>query len=397
MADQDKAQKLAAAKRRQRIKDLIAERKLQVEQMKKKKSNLKKEIESSEATIKSNSSREILNSFDKSRTDEASTEDSKTKDSISGGDSEQEADISHILEPNFPSSPKKSVPELSVSINHDISSPPNLTKETDRNIEGLQREDGFDKTQHLNTEGNVSTQSVDESSSLFEIEGSNISNIRTEYRSQLEALKSENAKLENECHTLSTRLVNVEAENHDLHLELKMLRSRYTQNVEDKGFEQGENESHARFSKKIKELEEEIFELRRGIHLSSKSILNHENSPGVMNSGTKFIDVDLGAYSSPRRDSSFSAKGGLGKLISNSLNAITGTGNASGEDRALEEDELLDFDEDAFRLAKEEEAKQRVERIKNIKRALKEWEGWRLNLVDTRCNFGDGAGPIFEI
>ncbi|RKF53618.1 putative m protein repeat protein [Erysiphe neolycopersici] len=380
MTDQEKAQKLAAAKRR-------------VEQIKKKKSNVKKDINSSEATLSPSSSREIPNSFDQSHTNEATTEDSKTKDSVSSGEIEQEAAIYHITEPNFPSSPKTLVPELSNSINHDNSTSFSSTQE----IEGLEKEDGSNRTQHLNMEGITSTQSVVESSGLFEIEGSSISKIRTEYHSQLEALKNENSKLEKECVTLRTSLVKVEVENHDLHRELKMLQSRQTLNMEHEGFEQTENESHTKLSKKIKELEEEIFELRRGIQLSSKNIQSHENSPVVTSSGAKFIDVDLGAYSSRRRDSSFSAKGGLGKLISNGLNAITGTSNGLGEDRTLEEDELLDFDEDAFRLAKEEESKQRIERIKNIKRALKEWEGWRLNLVDSRCNFGDGASPVFEI
>lgn len=384
MADLDKAQKLAAAKRR-------------VEQMKKKKNNVKNEIDSSEAGIKPSSPGEIPNSFDKSRTDKVSTKDSKAKDSISSGDNVQEAAISHISEPYFPSSPKLSVTDLSTSTNHDIPTPSNLTQERDGHIENSQKEDRSNKTQHSNTESILSTESVNEPSGLPEIDGPCISEIRTEHCYQLEALKNENSKLEKECLTLRTRLGKVEAENDDLHLELKMLRSRYIQEKEDEDFEKTNNESDLEFTKKIKELEEEIVELRRGIHLGPKNNPSNENLPVAVSSGTKFIDVDLGAYNSPRRDSTFSANGGLGKLISNSLRVITGTSNGPSEDRALEEDELLDFDEDAFRLAKEEEAKQRTERIKDIKRALKEWEGWRLNLVDTRCNFRDANGPVFEI
>ena len=57
----------------------------------------------------------------------------------------------------------------------------------------------------------------------------------------------------------------------------------------------------------------------------------------------------------------------------------------------------MDFDEDAFRLAQEEEAKKRIERVKEIKRGLKDWEGWRLDLVENRRGGGEGIGEIFEI
>jgi len=57
----------------------------------------------------------------------------------------------------------------------------------------------------------------------------------------------------------------------------------------------------------------------------------------------------------------------------------------------------MDFDEDAFRKAQEEDARKRIERIKEVKRALKNWEGWRLDLVESRRGGGEGVGEIFEI
>ena len=58
------------------------------------------------------------------------------------------------------------------------------------------------------------------------------------------------------------------------------------------------------------------------------------------------------------------------------------------------------FDEEAFRLAQEEDAKRRIERVKEVKRGLEQWKGWRLDLVDVRAG-GIGAGrecgPVFEI
>jgi hypothetical protein len=58
------------------------------------------------------------------------------------------------------------------------------------------------------------------------------------------------------------------------------------------------------------------------------------------------------------------------------------------------------FDEEAFRLAQEEDAKRRIERVKEVKRGLDQWKGWKLDLVDVRAG-GVGAGrecgPVFEV
>ena len=54
------------------------------------------------------------------------------------------------------------------------------------------------------------------------------------------------------------------------------------------------------------------------------------------------------------------------------------------------------FDEDAFRLAQEEEGKKRIERVREMKRALKDWEGWRLDIAESRVG-GGGAGEIFDV
>lgn len=58
------------------------------------------------------------------------------------------------------------------------------------------------------------------------------------------------------------------------------------------------------------------------------------------------------------------------------------------------------FDEEAFRLAQEEEAKRRIERIKEVKRGLDQWKGWRVDTADMRRNgLGPGrdVGPVFEV
>ncbi|CAD0023357.1 unnamed protein product [Aureobasidium pullulans] len=63
-------------------------------------------------------------------------------------------------------------------------------------------------------------------------------------------------------------------------------------------------------------------------------------------------------------------------------------------------EEDLEFDEDSFRIAQEEEGKKRIERIREVKRGLEGWRGWRVDLVDVRAGgLGGGAatGPMFEV
>lgn len=58
------------------------------------------------------------------------------------------------------------------------------------------------------------------------------------------------------------------------------------------------------------------------------------------------------------------------------------------------------FDEDAFRLAQEEDAKRRVERVKEIKRGLDSWKGWRVDSKEMRLQGvggGRDCGPVFEV
>jgi hypothetical protein len=92
------------------------------------------------------------------------------------------------------------------------------------------------------------------------------------------------------------------------------------------------------------------------------------------------------------------AGGGLGDFFTSGLNALTGAaGGGHAPHEELLEDDDMEFDEDAFRRAQEEEQKKRLERIKEIKRSLKNWEGWRLDLVENRTGGGEGIGEIFEV
>ena len=118
--------------------------------------------------------------------------------------------------------------------------------------------------------------------------------------------------------------------------------------------------------------------------------------PDDVGPSSRFENVDLGVSPTQRKG----AGGGIGDFFSSGLSALTGAPQHQQQQQQhddLLEDDDMEFDEDAFRRAQEEEQKKRLERVKETKRALKNWEGWRLDLVENRRGGGEGIGEIFEI
>ncbi|KAH8671168.1 hypothetical protein BX600DRAFT_240880 [Xylariales sp. PMI_506] len=166
-----------------------------------------------------------------------------------------------------------------------------------------------------------------------------------------------------------------------------------------------ENDDRLRLEKKVRDLEAEIYDLRRGIWHQRRREMEPGADVDTTNSpGSSFTNIDLRAVSplSPGLSRKNNQQKGLGDFFTSGLNALTGgggpaTGAEHDEDGFLEDDDM-DFDEDAFRKAQEEDSKRRIERIKEIKRGLKNWEGWRLDLVDSRRGVGgSGVGEVFEV
>jgi hypothetical protein len=95
-------------------------------------------------------------------------------------------------------------------------------------------------------------------------------------------------------------------------------------------------------------------------------------------------------------------------VISSGLAAFTGGGGTdqhrpSGFSEKYNDDFLEDddeFDEAAFAQAQaDEEARKRVEWARDIKGKLKDWKGWRLDLVESRYaspGAAFGMGEVFE-
>lgn len=186
-------------------------------------------------------------------------------------------------------------------------------------------------------------------------------------------------------------------------------RGSHVRNVSD--FELGEEETETgELQARIRALEAENFDLRRGVWRDKRAALQ----PGMADedAAAAYEDVDLhGPYSpqgrrptmgqQPQQHSTFQ------DVISSGISAFTGrTRDAPVQhDRKqslglLSDDGMDDFDPDAFRRAQEEEATKRLERIREVKRGLEEWRGWRVDLTEVRGAAGGGGaafGEVFEI
>lgn len=179
-----------------------------------------------------------------------------------------------------------------------------------------------------------------------------------------------------------------------------------------------EDEEREKLVTRVRELEAENFDLRRGVWLDKRQSLQ----PGLEDDAVSpaYEDVDLNGGN----PYAFSASGSVARagmparqgstfqdVLQSGISAFTGRDrrvSVSGEPRPagrgrgqslglLSED---GFDEDAFREAQEEEGKRRIERIREVKRGLDDWRGWRVDLVDMRQGgLGGNAwtGPVFDV
>lgn len=207
----------------------------------------------------------------------------------------------------------------------------------------------------------------------------------------------ERERVEKEAAELRRRLAGIENDNLRTREEKERLKKREASGVDDDGVDELEDEERRRLEDKVRGLESEVFDLRRGVWRDKRRDLSGtEGEGGPVSPGSKFDEIDLtGGSPLFRRASLVTSRGqGFTNALSNGFNAITGGGRHESQD-------LLDgmddgFDEDAFRLAQEEESRKRIERVKEVKRGLKDWEGWRMDVVDCRVA-GGGAGEIFDV
>lgn len=215
--------------------------------------------------------------------------------------------------------------------------------------------------------------------------------LHKEDESQIKRLETDLAEIKQETVDLKDKLSKSEAEM----LRLSKKEAQDSGGTDNDHLDELEDEERLKLEQRIRDLEAENTDLKRGIWQEQRKNMQ----PSMEDStGGQFTNVDLGGMSpgAQRRH-----QGSLvGDFFTSGLNALTGAAGGQqhhdhDDDGFLDDDE--DFDEDAFRKAQEEAAKARIERIKEVKRGLKNWEGWRLDLVEGRQGGGEGIGEIFEV
>jgi hypothetical protein len=212
----------------------------------------------------------------------------------------------------------------------------------------------------------------------------------------------EHKKVEREATELRTRITGLSNENARLREAEQRRRKADLGSIEDSSVQELLDEERDRLLAKVRELEEENFELRRGVWRDKRRDMQppiedqQDASQPYNNSG--FDDIDLsGPRHGPlpnRTHSSFQ------DVIQSGISAFTGQHRRSdaasrGKPRqeSLASLDEFEIDEDAFRQAQELEAKNRLERVREVKRGLVQYKGWRADFVDVRV----GMGGVFEI
>lgn len=220
-----------------------------------------------------------------------------------------------------------------------------------------------------------------------------------------------------EAGMLKARLAAAENENLKLREERDRRKKREVSGADDEGLDELEDEERVRLERRLRELEGEIFDLKRGVWRERRQEMQPNPESGIDGAPNKedagdFDEVDLSgngpsnqsrslaAPSSQQKHSSFST------VLNSGLAAFRGPPEHSTrprQDSLLQEfDDDSAFDEEAFAIAqREDEARKMVEHVREVKRKLRDWKGWRLDLVDARKSaagmLGTGLGEIFEV
>ncbi|KJR81103.1 uncharacterized protein SPSK_05066 [Sporothrix schenckii 1099-18] len=267
------------------------------------------------------------------------------------------------------------------------------------------------ETEDLRTERDELTKKVDS----LEKKVTTLTTLHKEHDARTQALRRDKERGDKDLAEARTRLERVEAEN----LRLRKSDARDGGGTDDEHLDEllasspEASERIEQLDRRVRELEAENTNLRHGIwHERRKELqVGPDDTPGGAGGSRHFSDVDLsplGGSGGGKKGHGGSVSGGASGALGDFFSVLTGGGgdhhghghhghHGHDDDGLLDDDDDMDFDEEAFRRAQEEEARQRLERVREAKRALKNWEGWRLDLVESRQGGAEGIGPIFDI
>ncbi|KAL9100864.1 MAG: hypothetical protein Q9163_003808 [Psora crenata] len=271
--------------------------------------------------------------------------------------------------------------------------------------EGTEKMSAETKIRNLSREAEEAKQSAVESLKRLDIlekKLAALTNMHKDVETRRQAGERERERLEKEASVMRRRLAGLENENLRLREEREKARKRDASGADDEGIDELEDDERRRLEKKVRELEGEVYELRRGVWRERRKTLqgSMDGEDGVTSPSANFDEVDLSGPSPSYRRHSFSQErqgSSFSNVLSSGISVFTGGSGIRGSEDLLEDIDDGGFDEDAFRQAQEEEARKRVERVRDIKRGLKEWEGWRMDVVDLRRAGAAGMGEIFDV
>jgi len=243
---------------------------------------------------------------------------------------------------------------------------------------------------------------------LLEKKVETLTTIHRENDARNQTRQREHQKVEREVAELRTRVTGLSNENARLREAEQRRRKAEITSTDDAGVQELVDEERERLAIKIRDLEEENFELRRGVWRDRR----RDMQPGIEESSSSqpfspgFDEVDLsgGAHHHPQRHPPTHRTGSTFQdVIQSGISAFTGqtpahrrresVAHGRPREQSLGSLDDFEFDEEAFRLAQEEEQKKRLERVREVKRGLKNWQGWRADFVDVRA----GWGGVFEV
>jgi hypothetical protein len=211
------------------------------------------------------------------------------------------------------------------------------------------------------------------------------------------------SRLEKELSDFKVKHGRIENENARLKEAAEKRKKAEASGVDNEGLDELEDEERQKLEKRIRDLEAELYEARNKGWREQRVRMQENGSPleemAPMSPDRSFSVVDL--QGGPPGDGNRGQHSSFSNVLTSGINAFTG-GNARpgvGRHTTLTDDLGLgddDFDEDAFAKAAQEEAMARIERVKEVKRSLKDWTGWRVDLLESGVG-GAGIGEVFEI
>ncbi|KAF2201643.1 hypothetical protein GQ43DRAFT_455625 [Delitschia confertaspora ATCC 74209] len=285
----------------------------------------------------------------------------------------------------------------------------NLEKASEEALkEGSSRNSAETRIAQLEAELGAATRKASDEVSradLLEKKVETLTTLHRENDARNQTRQREHQKVEREVAELRTRITGLSNENARLREAEQRRRKAEISSIDDSGVDELVDESRERLMARIRELEEESSELRRGIWRDRRKEMQPPIDAGHearLYSSSGFQDVDLsGGHQQPRSPAAGRIGSSFQDVINSGISAFTrqthhrGQSMAHGRDRqqSLSSLDDFEFDEDAFRLAQEEEQRKRLERVREVKRGLKNWEGWRADFVDVRA----GWGGVFEV